>query len=241
MSDSPRRNDALEIREKIAKGVRILVREGLIPNAGHISVRPPGADWFWTMRHLHVGLESVGPDDVIACDMQGNAIDSPWEASGERYIYTEIFARRPDARAIAHFHPPMATAFSIAGKPILPVLMLAAHIGSVPQYETPEPVESPRDGQALADALGHASAVLMRGHGAVTVGKTVEEICALAVMLEETARKLYVASSLGEPKLIDTRGREAVFRNAFIHFQEVLWDHHTQRPGNTPFLGQHIL
>ena len=42
-------------RDKVAKGVRILVREGLIPNAGHISVRPSGADWFWTLRHVHVG------------------------------------------------------------------------------------------------------------------------------------------------------------------------------------------
>ncbi|MSP89667.1 MAG: class II aldolase/adducin family protein [Alphaproteobacteria bacterium] len=225
-------------RERLAKGVRLLVREGLIPNAGHISYHPPGMDWFWTPRHVHVGLEAIGPGDFIACDMQGRAIDSPWEASGERFIYTEIFTRRPDVRVIAHFHPHMATVFSVAGRKLLPVLMLGAHIGDVPQYEKPEPVESPADGQALADALGPAKAVLMRGHGAVTVGETVEEVCALAVMLEETARVLYQASQLGEPRTIDTRGREAVFAGAFRHFQDVLWDHHNQAPVNTPFLRQ---
>jgi ribulose-5-phosphate 4-epimerase/fuculose-1-phosphate aldolase len=44
--------------------------------------------------------------------MEGNAVDSPWSGSGERFIYTELFSRRPDIHAIAHFHPPMATAFS---------------------------------------------------------------------------------------------------------------------------------
>lgn len=232
------RNDDLELRDKVAKGIRVLVREGLIRNAGHISLRPPGADWFWTLRHLHVGLEAIGPGDVIACDMAGRAIDSPWEASGERFIYTEVFAARPELRAIAHFHPPVATAFSIVGKPILPILMLGAHIGQVPLYEVPEPVESPAHGQALAAALGGAKAVLMRGHGAVTVGESVEEVCALAVMLEETARAQRLAEPLGPPRPIDTRGREKVFRDAFIHFQDVLWDHHTQRPEGVAFLGR---
>ena len=223
-------------RERVAKGIRLLVRERLIPNAGHISYRPEGADWFWTLRHVHVGLEKIGPGDVIACDMHGHAIDSPWEASGERFIYTELFARRPELRAIAHFHPHMATVFSVAGRPLEPILMLAAHIGSVPQYEKPEPVESRADGQALADALGDAKAVLMRGHGAVTVGASVEEVCALAVLLEESARVQFQASQLGGIKRVETKGREKVFEGAFRHFQDVLWDHHNQVPENTPFM-----
>jgi L-fuculose-phosphate aldolase len=231
----------LEIRHKVAKGVRILVREGLIPNAGHISVRPPGTDWFWTLRHLHVGLDSVGPGDVIRCDLKGDAIDSPWEASGERFIYTEIFSRRPDVRAIAHFHPQMATAYSIAGRPLLPILMLAAHIGSVPLYEVPEPVESPEQGQALAVALGQAKAVLMRGHGAVTVGQSVEEVCVIAVLLEESARMQFLTSQLGQPQEIDRTGKEDVFRDAFIHFQEVFWDHHSRQPEGVPFLNRQMI
>lgn len=228
--------DDLGIREKIACGVRVLVREGLIPNAGHISFRAPGRDWFWTPRHLHIGLESTGPGDIIACDMNGDAKDSPWEASGERFIYTGIFSRRNDIHAIAHIHPPMATVFSISKQPLRPILMLAAHIGDVPVYEVPEPVESHADGLALADALGNAKAVLMRGHGAVTVGKTVEEACAIAVLLEESARTQLLASQLGPIQTIETKARESVFENAFIHFQEVFWDHHMQQRENTPFL-----
>ncbi len=233
---SPNDPTHLPFREKVAKGIRLLVREGLIPNAGHISFRPDGADWFWTLRHVHTGLEQLGPGDIIACDMQGNAIDTPWTGSGERFIYTELFARRPDVRTIAHFHPPIATAFSIAGKELLPILMLAAYIGKIPTYEKPEPIESPEDGRALAEAIGDAKAALMRGHGAITVGKSVEEVCALAVMLEESARMQYRAIQLGAPRTIETRGREAIFKNAFAHFQEVLWAHHNQAPENRPFL-----
>ncbi len=236
---NPTPNDAchLENREKIAKGIRLLVNEGLINNAGHISYRPPGANWFWTLRHVHVGLEGIGPGDVIACDMEGNAIDTPWSGSGERFIYTGIFTRRPDIRAVAHFHPRTATVFSIAGRKIQPVLMLGAHIGDIPQFEKPEPVESALDGLALAEALGDAKAVLMRSHGAVTVGESVEEVCALAVMLEESARAQFQAAQLGDVKAIDTKGREGVFQSSFRHFAEVLWDHYRQ-PGlaTKPFL-----
>ncbi|MBM3571222.1 MAG: class II aldolase/adducin family protein [Alphaproteobacteria bacterium] len=238
MTQRPNDPSHLADRERVAKGIRVLVREGLVPNAGHISYRPAGADWFWTARHVHIGLDSIGPGDIIASDMQGRAIDSPWEASGERFIYTEIFARRPEVRAIAHFHPRMATVFSVVGRRLLPVLMLAAHIGEVPQYEKPEPVESAADGQALATALGKAKAVLMRSHGAVTVGQSVEEVCALAVMLEESARTQYQASLIGEPRAIETKGREAVFAGAFKHFQDVLWDHHNLAKENSPFLQQ---
>lgn len=236
MPPKPTDHDQIAARERVAKGIRLLVREGLIPNAGHLSYRPQGADWFWTLRHVHVGLESIGPGDVIACDMQGNAIDSPWSGSGERFIYTGIFARRPDVRAIAHFHPHAATVFSVAGRKLLPVLMLGAHIGEVPLYDKPEPVESPEDGRALAGALGGAKAVLMWAHGAVTVGESVEEVCALAVMLEEMARVQLEASRIGEPRAVPTKGKEAIFQAAFRHFQEVLWDHHSQAPENTPFL-----
>ncbi len=238
----PRSNaDGSAVRENIAKAIRVLVREGLIPNAGHISVRPPDADWFWTLRHVHVGLDEIGPGDIIACDMDGRSLDPAWQASGERFIYTEIFRSRPDVRAIAHFHPPIAIAFSIARKPLLPILMLGAHIGEVPQYDVPEPIESPTAGRALAQALGRARAVLLRGHGAVTVGETVEDVCALAVMLEHSARMQQAASALGEVKPIDTKGREKIFADAFIHFRDVLWDHHRRGDAVTPFLAQRII
>ena len=210
----------LEIREAVARGVRVLVREGLVPNAGHIAVRKPGCDWFWTPRHLHVGLEAIGPGDVIACDMKGESIDSPCD----------------DVNVIAHFHPPMATVFSVTDQPIEPIMMLAAHIGEIPVYGVPEPVESHTDGLNLAKALGNAKAVLMRGHGAVTVGATVEDVCAIAVLMEESARTQFMAQQLGKVHKIDTKGREDVFHNAYVHFREVLWDHHTLGRENTPFL-----
>ena len=222
-------------REIVAKGIRILVREGLIVNFGHISFRPQGADWFWTLRHLHIGLESIGAADIIACDMEGHSVGTAWEASGERFIYTEIFARRPEIRAIAHFHPPMAIAFSVVGKPIVPVLMWAAALGDVPQYDSAEQIEKPRDGQALADALGEAKALVMQGHGAVTVGQSVKEVCGLAVLLEQNARTQQLASTLGEPRLINFRGREKVFAPGFEEFCGVLWDHH-QQTENSSFL-----
>src|SRR4051812_13966230 len=119
----------LAIREEIAKGIRILVRERLVVNFGHISVRLPGANWFWTLRHLHIGLDSIGTADVIRCDMDGRSLEPTWEASGERFIYTEVFKKRLDVKAVAHFHPPMGIAFSIAGHPIVPTLMWAASLG----------------------------------------------------------------------------------------------------------------
>jgi ribulose-5-phosphate 4-epimerase/fuculose-1-phosphate aldolase len=116
--------------------------------------------------------------------------------------------------------------------------MMGAHIGEVPQYDDPAPVESSEAGCVLAEGLGNAKALLLRSHGAITVGRSVEEVCALAVMLEESARVQFMATLLGNPVVIEKEGREDVFAQVFAHFQEVFWQHHSQEPENTPYLSR---
>jgi ribulose-5-phosphate 4-epimerase/fuculose-1-phosphate aldolase len=75
----------------------------------------------------------------------------------------------------------------------------------------------------------------MQGHGAVTVGQTVKEVCGLAVLLEQTARTQYLAEQLGKPRTIETRGKEKLFEAGFREFSDVIWEHHSRRE-NSSFL-----
>jgi ribulose-5-phosphate 4-epimerase/fuculose-1-phosphate aldolase len=79
-------------------------------------------------------------------------------------------------RCVAHLHPQFATAFTIAGRPLVPVFQLGAvfPIEGLPVYDDPDLIKTDPEGDAVARVLGSGRAVLLRGHGVVVVGEDVE-------------------------------------------------------------------
>jgi L-ribulose-5-phosphate 4-epimerase len=204
-------NDQItEIKQKIIDGMKILLGDGLMElNTGHLSVRVPGQDLICLPGHLHDQgrtLDTLIIDDIITIDMAGNKIEGNLSAVGERFLHTKIYAARPDVMAVIHCHPQMATCFSIAGVEIKPVYHRAAifHPG-VPILDYPGQIDTPELGQQVADALMDRPAVLLRGHGAVTVGGSAEECVAVCAILERTAHMQHIASTIGTPKPIESK------------------------------------
>lgn len=196
-----------EIKQKIIDGMKILLRDGLMElNTGHLSVRVPGQDLICLPGHLHDQgrtLDTLTVDDIITIDMEGNKIEGALSAVGESFIHTKIYAARPDVSAVIHCHPKMATCFSIAGVEILPVYHRAVifHPG-VPIWDYPGQLDTPELGQQVAEALGDRPALLLQGHGAVTVGASAEECVAVCAILERTAQMQHIAATLGTPRAI---------------------------------------
>jgi L-fuculose-phosphate aldolase len=199
-----------EIKRKIVDGMKILLRDGLMElNTGHLSVRVPDSDLICLPGHLHDHgrmLDTLTPDDIITIDMEGNKVEGNLSAVGERFIHTKIYATRPDVGAVIHCHPQLATCFSIAGVEILPVYHRGAIFHPrVPIWDYPGQVNTPELGQQLAEALGDNPAVLLQGHGAVTVGASLEECVAVCAILERTAHMQYIAATLGTPRPIEPK------------------------------------
>lgn len=191
-----------ELKEKVAKSVRILVAEGLIENRGHVSVRVPGEDLCVLPGHIHLEGRTVGditPDEVVVANFEGVTVDGAFEPPDEVFIHTEVYKARPDVSSVVHTHSPMATIVGIARQSIIPVNLEGAIFAKgVPLYEWGGRVVTKEEGEKLAKALGSSWAILLCGHGTVNVGTNIEQACVVAVHLEKTARLQYHASLLGK-------------------------------------------
>ncbi|MBI3078091.1 MAG: class II aldolase/adducin family protein [Deltaproteobacteria bacterium] len=214
--------------------------EGLIKVFGHISARVPGEDRALILGHAHMEghhLEQVTADDIITIDMHGKWVEGRWEPPGERYIHTEIYARRPDVQAVVHVHPPTVVALSIADQPILPCWMLATPFAPrVPIFQQTVQIDNPEVGRAMAECLGTARAIMFRSHGAATVGRSVEEASVLAVCLEETAKLQVTAALMGRVRTIPEEDLEGGYTRGLTsdEFFSTMWEYHSHK-ANTRF------
>jgi HCOMODA/2-hydroxy-3-carboxy-muconic semialdehyde decarboxylase len=72
----------------------------------------------------------------------------------------------------------------------------------VPVHPDPTLIQKPEQGKALAQTLGKEQAVILRGHGAVIVGRSIEEAFAASVMFEDNALRQFRACQIGTPQAL---------------------------------------
>jgi L-fuculose-phosphate aldolase len=190
-------------REKIAQAVRILHGMGLLEVWGHISGRVD-ENSLWILGHVHMEgrlLSGVTPDDIVLVDMDGKTLQGKTRPPGEVYIHTEIYKRRPEVKSITHHHGVACITLSTTGQGILPIWVQATPFyQGTPIFDLPEQIDYPEVGGKVAEVLGDHQAALLKGHGAVVVGESVEESCVLSLAMERTARMQIEASSVGRPQ-----------------------------------------
>ncbi len=190
-----------DLRTKLVTVVRLMAMEGLIDFNGHVSCRLPDTDHV-LINSRYSSRFGLTVDDIVTVDLAGQLLEGKAEPPSETAIHTEIYKARPDVGSVAHLHPQYATVFTIAGKPLVPVFIIASLFGpeGVPVFDDPRLIWSEEEGAAVAAVLGDRPAVLLRSHGAVTVGPDIEGTFAVAVALEDNARKYLWASALGTPR-----------------------------------------
>lgn len=192
-----------DVVDDIVDASRILANAGLAElYTGHVSARTDDGVVIPAHRHDEgYGLESVTAESVIEVSLDGEPTDDGVEPPSEFTIHSGILDVCPDVAAVAHAHPLYATGLSITGSGIEPVSLDAALLGGAVSVFDPGPklIHTDAEGRALADALGDASAVLIRGHGAVTVGRSVAAATTRMYVLERAARLQYVADQFGGP------------------------------------------
>jgi len=134
-------------------------------------------------------------------DPDGKRIEGSNNPPSETPIFTGVFRARPEVMAVFHLHLQYATLFSIVGKPLQPIGVTGAPFGEiVPVHPDPTLIQRPEQGVAVARSLGDNVAVILRGHGAVIVGRSIEEAFAASVMFEDNALRQFRASQIGTPR-----------------------------------------
>jgi ribulose-5-phosphate 4-epimerase/fuculose-1-phosphate aldolase len=189
----------LDARTEVVLGGRVLHAAGLSDLVwGHVSRRDPRGRGIW-MKASGLGFEEVTPDDVVLVADDGTVLVGQRPRHSEYRIHTELLRARPDANSVVHVHPRHAIALAAAGRP----LQAFSHIGGVfaagvRRYDgAPGLILSAAEGTAVAQALGADRALLLRGHGAVTVGASVALAVTTAVMLERACELQLLAEGFG--------------------------------------------
>jgi HCOMODA/2-hydroxy-3-carboxy-muconic semialdehyde decarboxylase len=150
----------------------------------------------------------VTADDILVCDLDGEVHDDQGRKTYvERYIHSEIYRVRPDVTAIIHSHSPAVIPFGVTGARLRPICHMSGFLGAkVPVFEIRHAAGEATDllirnqalGKALAAQLGQSAVALLRGHGNVVTGNSIQQVVFRAIYTENNARLQSEAMRLGE-------------------------------------------
>jgi ribulose-5-phosphate 4-epimerase/fuculose-1-phosphate aldolase len=188
---------------KIAEACRILAHAGLAEDIlGHVSARGPQRDSVLVRSRSpqERGLLFTTAADIHEIAGRGEALPNAYRPPNEFPIHSRVLRARPDVGAVVHVHPPAVVACELAGlalRPIvgaynIPAMRMASE--GFPIYPRSVLINTDELGDAVAEALGGAPVCILRGHGIVTVGDTVEQAVVRALNIEILA-KMTLASS----------------------------------------------
>ena len=205
--------ERLHRKQRLAAAFRLFSRFGFDEGvAGHITARDPERlDHFWVNPFgMHFG--QVRASDLILVNDHGEVVEGKYPVNVAAFaIHSQVHKARPDVIAAAHAHSIYGKSWSTLGRLLDPLTqdscafyndhsLFADFTGVV--YETAE-------GERIAQALGNHKAVILRNHGLLTVGHTVDEAEWWFITMERTCQAQLLAEAAGSPIKIDHADAEA--------------------------------
>lgn len=197
--------------------LRIISHEGLSDAFAHLSARVDDGEKMLFMPRKSPAL--VKAKELFIVDFEKPVSQSA--------VHQAVYKARNDAGAVFHFHSPAVILLSVVGQTVQPMHNYSAiFYEGVPVFKGTGQVESPERAGEIAQILGPAKAVILRGHGAVVVGRSIREACMLALFLEESARLQTEAIRLGTPMFMERDEAERIAKRTFKPASvERAWDH----------------
>lgn len=197
------------IKKDVVSACRVLSQQKLVEGFGHVSARVPDSDRFIMTPRISLAL--VTEEDLLIMNLQGGVIEGSQAAPFEAPLHSAIMALKPQINAITRIHARVANMFSVTDRRLEPVHNHGSFFaGGVPLFRTPDLISTAQLGRQVAETMGDKPAILLRGNGQVTVGRTIAEAVMMAIYLEEAAEILYGALQIGTPVPLNTA--EAVKR-----------------------------
>jgi ribulose-5-phosphate 4-epimerase/fuculose-1-phosphate aldolase len=200
-------DERLYRKQRLAAAYRLFGRFGFDEGvAGHITMRDPEhLDHFW-LNPFGMSFSHVRVSDLILVNDSGEVVEGPPLLNAAAFaIHSQVHAARPDVIAAAHSHSLHGKAWSALGRKLDPITQDACAF-----YEDHEVFDDYtgvvldlEEGKRIAHALGDAKAVILRNHGLLTVGHSVDEAVFWFITMERTCQAQLLAEAAGTPVLID--------------------------------------
>ncbi len=200
-------HERLYRKQRLAAAFRLFSRFGFDEGvAGHITARDPERlDHFWVNPFgMHFGHIRVS--DLILVDDRGTVVEGDAPVNTAAFvIHSQVHAARPDVVAAAHAHSVHGKAFSALGRLLDPITQdVCAFFEDHAVFDDyTGVVVDVAEGKRIAHALGDNKAAILRNHGLLTVGHSIEEAAWWFITMERSCQAQLLASAAGAPVLID--------------------------------------
>jgi len=205
------------LKRDFIAALRIIAHQGLSDAFAHLSARVAGGKKMLFMTRKSPAL--VKASELFVVDFE--------KVVPQSSVHQAVYKLRSDVGSVIHFHSPAVILLSVVGQTVQPMHNYSAiFYEGVPVFEGTGQVESPERADEIARLLGAAKAVILRGHGAVVVGRSIREVCVLALYLEESARLQVEAMKLGTPRFVSQLEAERIAKRTFKPAStERAWEH----------------
>jgi len=194
--------ERLHRKQRLAAAFRLFGRFGFDEGvAGHITARDPEhADRFW-VNPFGLNFKQITVDDLICVDHSGAVVEGDWPVNQAAFaIHSQVHAARPDVVAAAHSHSVYGKAFSSLGRPLSPLTQDSCMFFEDHTLfdDFTGVVNDVEEGKRIAHALGDAKAAILRNHGLLAVGHSVDETIYWFTSMERTCQAELAARAAGE-------------------------------------------
>jgi ribulose-5-phosphate 4-epimerase/fuculose-1-phosphate aldolase len=187
-----------ELRRLVALSCRILAWTGCVREiTGHVSARVPGTDDVVVRCRppQDPGVEFTVAEDIkrVPLDATNADLDGGYALPGEWAIHTELYRARPEIGSVVHGHPRSSLLCGVMNLPFRPIVgaydpgVLDLAVRGVPVFPRSVLISTVELGGQIVDLMGDTDACMLRGHGVVTVGATVQDATVRAIKLETLA------------------------------------------------------
>jgi L-fuculose-phosphate aldolase len=191
-------------RGKIIECGRLLYNKGFIAGAdGNLSIRLDDGNILITPSGLRKGF--LDENDLVVVNPDGHKISGHGRPSSETAMHLFVYKMRPKIMACCHAHPPYATACSITGKSlpsnVLPEVIVSVGAIALTNYAPPGTEAVPRSLEPFIDSH---EAFILRNHGVLTIGRTIDTAYNRMEIVEHYAKIVYIAGNIGTLNFLET-------------------------------------
>ncbi len=186
-------NDSTALRQEIIDCCLWMEAKGFVIGTwGNVSVRLDDGNILITPSRVQ--YHQMKPEDLVVLAPDGRVVSGYRLATSERELHRGIMNKRPDVGAIIHSHSPyaMAAAAQDSDIPAITEEMCQLLGGPIPLTSRFVPSEKHVElGQVVTESLGSGNALLIRNHGPLCCGATLDEAKVCCQIVEKSA-KIYL-------------------------------------------------
>lgn len=221
--------ERLHRKQRLAAAFRLFGKFGFSEGiAGHITARDPEfTDHFW-VNPIGLYFGHIRVSDLLLVNSEGEVVKGSRPVNQAAFaIHSQIHEARPDVIAAAHAHSLYGKAWSSLGRLLDPLTQdaCAFYQDQALFNDYTGVVLDTSEGKRLAEALGDKKAIILRNHGILSVGHTVDAAAWWYISLERSCQAQLLAEAAGKPHLINhetatlTRSQVGTHSSGWFSFQ----------------------